>query len=210
MRSDSPNVRAPGRLRRRVGIAAACLVACAIVGAGTWATWRWMTYPDVPDVRSAQLDQVIGFMGTDDFNRMIERHRIEYALGVVDRLRGKSFEEILLLMMKQDPRRQHIAANMRATPGNEKVTSAMLGMFFDKFYELSGPKKTLYLTTIALAQQGEIGKHPERFGLPPPNQFQGDLKGFMSRQPVRVQAQMGQFLIDLKKHRERMGLKEPF
>ena len=49
-------------------------------------------------------------------------------------------------------------------------------------------------------------RHPERFGLPSADRFKNDMGRFFSHQPPRVQAQMGQFLIDLKKQRAKVFL----
>ena len=198
------------RIRRLLVLTLAVSLALAALGGSAYGVWRWATYPDVPDVKVASAEDAVAFMGTDDFNRMTESHRQRYAMAVVEKMRDKPLEELIAMMLKRDARRTAAAKNVRNLKGRDEIGGAMMRVFLDKFYEQPKVKRQGYLTMIAVAQQGQIGKNPERFGLPPADKLKKDWAKFMRKQPPRSQAQMGQFLIDLSKHREMMGLKEPF
>jgi hypothetical protein len=171
---------------------------------------RWATYPQVPDVASADLDSAISFIGTDDFNRMGNGHRLEYALAVVDRLGQASFADLAKLMFRRDENRARIASNIRGIEGHDQVGSRMFALFLEKYYDQSPAERQGALLIIAAAQQGQILRNPEAFGLPTADQFKQDFGRFVSRQPPRIQAMCGQFLIDLKQQRDSMGLRDPF
>src|SRR5687768_17415317 len=188
---------------------AATLVVAFVVLAG-WGVYRWATYPSAPDVATADLDTAINFMGSDDFNRLLERHRLRYAMAVVDRLSQSSFYDLSLMMMRWNERRSKIARNLRDIEGHDQLGSKVFAIFLEKFYAQSAAERTAALIVIAAAQQGQIMKHPGAFALPSIDEFKVDMGRFLSRQPPKVQAMCGQFLIDLKKQRDAMGLKDPF
>ncbi len=198
-------------MRRRI-LRIALLAAIALVaGGGIVGLWIWRHYPKAPDVGKVPLKDAIAFMGTGDFNRLFERHRRQFAMAIVNRLRERSFEELVTMMMDQSDidGRKRIADNLRKLPGHEEIGSRMFSIFLDKFYELPALSRAVYLTTFAIAQQGEMGKHPDRRLLPSPERFMKDLSNFLTRQPPHVQAQAGQFMLDLKQQRRRLGLKDP-
>jgi len=193
--------------RRRVIFATLALVA---IGAATYGAWLWVHYPTPPDVQKLSIDQALAFMSSDEFNRLRASQRKAFAIAVADKMREKSFGEILWMMSRNDPRREQRFKNLRAIPDHEDVGAAYVRVFLDRFYAEGALKRKVYLTTFAALQQTEIGKHPEQFGLPNAEQFKKDMGRFFSNQSPRVQAQMGQFLIDLKKQRSVLGLKDPF
>src|SRR5687767_12814527 len=82
------------------------------VGAAIWAGVWWVRYPNVPNVKTVSPDEAMAFIGTDDFNRMTERHRMRYALAATERLREKPFEELVAMMLKADPSRKQIQENL--------------------------------------------------------------------------------------------------
>jgi hypothetical protein len=190
------------------------LIACSLAGAGCalWAACAWHRYPKVPDVSAANVNDALAFVAGDDFNRMFQWHRRRFALATVDKLRQRSFDELVWMLL--DPgnkeQRTRIARNIRMLSDHEDIHNKVLAIFLDKFYELPKFKQTTYLTTFALAQRVEMARHPQDFGLPDSDQFKQDMARFISKQPPRVQAQFGQFLLDLKRHRQFLGLKDPF
>lgn len=198
------------RARRAIAWIAAGILAAILVTLLAWGVHRWWTYPQAPDVAAVDVNTAIDFMGTDAFNRMLERHRLAYALSVVDRLDQLSLTELMALMMRREANRAEIARNLRQIEGHEQIGARMFAMFLEKYYALKGAERQAALVAIALAQQGQIMQNPEQFGLPTAEQFRRDMTRFMSRQPPRVQAMCGQFLIDLKHQRDRMGLPDPF
>src|SRR5688572_9102843 len=101
------------------GRAAVVSLVVAFVGLCGWTVYRWATYPTAPDVATVDLDTAINFMGSDDFNRLLERHRLRYAMAVVDRLSQSSFGELSLMMMRWNERRAKIAKNLRDIDGSD-------------------------------------------------------------------------------------------
>ena len=188
------------------------LLLCALVLAGGWAGWRWATYPRYPDVATAPVEDSIAFMGSDEFNRMFEWHRRRFALAVAEKMREKTFAQILSMIMSRNPQHEQAGKNVRQLDRDARrdIADALTCVFLDKFFEEPAMKQKAYLTVFAYFQQTEIGRHPERVGLPSADEFKQGMARFISRQPPRVQGQMGQFLIDLRRQREILGLPAPY
>ena len=91
--NQSSDPRRPRRRRRRITRAILVLLLAAAVTSGAWGAWRWFTYPRAPDVRTADLSTVIGFMAGSDFNRMFRSSRVDYVRGVCDRLFGLGLQK---------------------------------------------------------------------------------------------------------------------
>ncbi len=200
----------PPPRRRSVGRLLGALVMLAVVALSGWGIFRWTTYPRIPDVNTIDLDSAISFMGSADFNRLLERHRLQYALAVVDRLGQAGFWQLLRMMATPDANRAQVAKNIRAVTGYDQIGAKMFAIFLEKYYALSPTERQAALLGIITIQQAQIANHPDEFKLPTADEFQRDMTRFMSRQPPRVQAMCGQFLIDLKRQRDAMGLKDPF
>jgi hypothetical protein len=198
-----PRWRKPLRVATRVLLIALAVVAC-------WGAWRWATYPSYPDAAAVPVEESIAFMGTDGFNRMFEWHRRRYALAVAEKMRENSFADILRMILERDPQREQAGRNVRALESRREIGDAFMRVFLDKFFEEPAMKQKAYLTVFAYLQQTEIAKDPERVGLPSADEFKQGMARFISRQPPRVQGQMGQFLIDLRRQREILGLPEPY
>ena len=170
----------------------------------------WIRYPRPPDIRKLSIDQVLAYMASDDFNNLRASQRRAFAIASAEKMRQKSFGEILWMMARPDPQREKRFANLRKIPDREEIGAAYIRVFLESFYREPPVKQKVYLGSFAVLQQTEIAHHPERFGLPSADRFKNDMGRFFSHQPPRVQAQMGQFLIDLKKQRTAMGMKDPF
>lgn len=195
---------------RRAKIATLALLAVIALTVGGYAVYRHATYPATPDLATADDRALRAFMASDEFNRLTEADRERVALAYVGRLRGKSFDQLFKLMLAPDPTRKQMAANIRKMSGREKIGSAFLAMFLDKFDALAGAQRAAVLTAMAFAQQGAIATRAEAFGLPSPDKFKRDLGRFLAHQPPRVQGQTGQMLIELKQQRQALGLPDPF
>jgi hypothetical protein len=176
----------------------------------TWGVWRWATYPQPPDVATADLDAMFDFIGSDEFNRMFEQHRLDYMSAVVDRLGQASFKDYLALMMRGSDQRAQITANVRSVKGYDQLGSKLFALFLEKYYAQSPAERKATLILLAYAQETYIARSPEEFDLPSIEEFKRDASRFMSRQPPRVQAMCSQFLLDLKAQRDALGLKDPF
>src|SRR5436190_10244431 len=122
---------------RRIRQALYLTLALASIAGGVWGVQRWRSYPKVPDVKTAKLDDALAFIGTEDFNRMFESHRRRYAIAVAERMREKSFGEILTIFIRNDPGREQRWRNLRAIPDHEKINDAYVRLFLDKFFEES-------------------------------------------------------------------------
>lgn len=200
----------PAPRQRSRGRAVAATLVVAFVALAGWGVYRWATYPVAPDVATVDLDTAVNFMGTDEFNRLLERHRLRYAMAVVDRLSQSSFYDLSMMMMRWNERRSKIAKNLRDIEGHDQLGSKVLAIFLEKFYAQSPAERKAALIFLAAAQQGQINQHPAAFRLPSIAEFKQDMGRFLHRQPPKTQAMFGQFLIDLKKQRDAMGLKDPF
>jgi len=177
------------------------------IGLG-WGIWRWATYPKAPDPRSSDFQTMYNFVAGKEFDRMFESDRRDYVLAMVQRLGEKPFEELVAMMMQRDPSRREVSEKIRKLPGHEQIEGAFLGVFLDKFYEMPQAKRTVYLMTFATLQNSRLADHPERLGLPSADRFKRDMTRFISRQSPKIQAKTGQFLIDLRRQRETLGLPE--
>lgn len=175
------------------------------VGLG-WGIWRWATYPKPPDPHHSDFQTMYNFVASKDFDRMFESDQQRYVLAMVERLRDKPFEELVAMGMQRDPSRKDVAAKIHRLPNNEQIDGAFLSVFLDKFYEMPEAKRTIYLMTFATFQNSRLADHPERLGLPSADRFKRDMTRFVSRQSPRIQAKTGQFLIDLRRQRETLGL----
>lgn len=206
--------------------ALAVTLTLGVLIAATWGTYRWATYPDVPDVAATDLNESIAFMGTDEFNRMFAGHRKRYAMSIVAELEKKPFEDLVRLMLERDGRKLFGAVrNFRDIPGREDIEDAFGRLFLGKFYEMPKIKRDMYLAMFVGAERmargsarpgaetgdkkadGQGGRPGRRGGTPSPDQFKAQWSKFANRQPPRVQAQTGQFLMDLRRQQEIMGVK---
>jgi len=175
------------------------------IGLG-WGIWRWATYPKAPDPSTSNFETMYNFVAGKDFDRMFESDRQAYVLAMVERLRDKPFEQLVAMAMKRDPNYRVVGKKIRDLSGHQQIEGAFLSVFLDKFYELPEAKRTIYLMTFATLQNSKLADHPERLGLPSADRFKRDMTRFLSRQSPKIQAKTGQFLIDLRRQRETMGL----
>ena len=208
----------------RVVLSVVCLGALA---AGVWGVVWWVRYPKAPDVAKVELTQALDFMGSDDFNRLSEAHRKRYAMQVIEKLREKPFKDLLALAMGSagNPRRRKAAENVNrlsSRDDKEALGAAALRVFLDKFYELSKNERENYLTLWALAEKaGGMGggrraggttrptTRPEpRF--PTAEEVEKGWSRFISHQPPKTAAQMGQLMNDMRRKREALGVKSPW
>lgn len=182
-------------------------VSLAIIGIACGTYW-WLTRPKMPGVRD--VDSAMQFMSTDDFNRYSESQRMKYAMDTIDKMRQMPYDELLRQLGRHDDQRTRMMTNLRKVNGHERFGAEMFALFLDRFWEQNPGKRTATLMSIALIQQGEFGKHPERYGLPTADQIKHEMDKFVTRQPLKTQAQCSQFMVELKRQREFMGLKDPF
>jgi hypothetical protein len=190
--------------RRGFIIVSVLVLTVAGAVAAYWYT-RQAPLPAMKDVHAG-----MDFMASDAYTRMSDQQRLGYAMKVVDGLRSLSYDEYLAVISRHDERQMRMYQNLRATPGHDKVSAAIFALFLDRFWEQNPGKRAATLTAIALIQQSEFGKHPERYGLPTHQQIKSEMNKFVTNQPVRTQAQCAQFMVELKRQREMMGLKDPF
>jgi hypothetical protein len=182
----------------------AMLLILALVRLGWW----WLRYPHAPNVKEAPLADCSAFMGSSEFNRMTHRDRTRFVMGTVDKLRDKSFSEIVALSMKGDPARKAAADNVKELTKDEQkqIGSAFLDLFLTKFYEQDASKRTAYLFGMVMMQKsGAAAATAKRLGLPTPEAFKKSLAGFVTDQPPHTQAELGQFMLDLSKEQRLLG-----
>lgn len=212
------------------------LLTLAVVTGGVWGAIAWARYPKVPDVAKADLNETIQFIGTDDFNRMTESHRKKYMLGLTDRLREKSFQDLLALMMNVGPKGRKAAENVNKMRDKEEIGSAFFRVFLDKFYELSASERETYLTMWVMAEKfggsGGGGGRRGMFGgrgaatrpttgpstrpassnnrqphLPTPAELEKGMTNFLSHQPPRAAAEVTELMNAMQRKRDALGVK---
>lgn len=180
--------------------------AAVLLALSPWAWWEYR-YPEVPDPGELSVQESIQFIASDDFNRMTETHRVEFTKEVIAHQKGRSFEELIAMMLDQSGRvvRERAADNIRGLRDPTQVTSPLIALYLEKFYELSPEKRMVYMTVFVLAQQGRFGSQPIEYHVPDASRFNQVLVKFVGREP-RTQALIAQFLLDFQAHRERLGL----
>jgi hypothetical protein len=185
--------------RRTYRWLALCLAVAALI-AGGWAFMR----PRAPDPNALSAKDAVAFLSTDDYSRLSEAERTRYARELAERMRREKFADILRVVMNLNPRMKTQWAGIRSLSedNKQKVRSAWLRMFLDKFYDLPPAERQAYLTMMALADRTGW-KNP---GIPSPQQFKNELSLFLTREPPGVQARMGQLMIDVSRTRTGLGL----
>lgn len=178
--------------------------------AGGIAIWSWATYPEPPDVASSDVSDSLAFMGSDEFNEMYQFHRRRYAMELVEKLREKSFDELIALVMSRNPAHRSVAKNLRASAFFEEVESALFNVMIDKFYEQPEAKRNVYLSVAVMMEGQAMNKRPSAFKIPSPDRLKKDLGQFMSRQPPNVQGKTARLIMDVRKQRQIMGMKDPW
>jgi hypothetical protein len=204
----------------RVILAIVCVTA---LGAGVWGLAWWARYPKVPNLAKVQLTEGIDFIGSDEFNRMTEAHRKRYTMAVIEKLREKPFKDLVSLMMGSagNPKRRKAAENVNrlsSRDDKEALGAAAMRVFLDKFYELPKGERESYLTLWALAEKaGGMGRRPggttrptTQPHFPTAEEVEKGWSRFISHQPPRTAAQMGQLMNDMRRKREALGVKSPW
>lgn len=184
-----------------------------VAAAAVWALVWWMRYPKVPDPATVELKQAMVFLTTEDFLRLTAADRKRYVKTVAARHNDVPLKDLVARMFDPQQRELNraIANNLRKVPEDEQLGAPFLELFLDKFYQLTPYERQQYLTTIALGQQAQFGKEGDSrmASLRDPDRFQTEMGRFMSRTTPQLQAKMGQFMLDLKRTRNIMGLKDP-
>lgn len=200
--------------RRKVVRIAIIAAGVVLVAAAAYGAWLWATYPSVPDVMTAELREAIFFIGSDDFPKMFESHKKRYVNGIVQRLRQMPLHEMVGMMMQgrggDMDRMRKVGQNWRSVRDREELEGNFLAMFLDKFYEQPEDERTTMLKMFINMQPEEARRQQERMGLPSIEQLKNGMARFMSRQPPKVQAKMSQLMLDMRRTRESMGLKDPW
>ena len=140
-------------MRRKLIRSAVLVAAMVVIAAGVWGGVWWARYPTVPDLARTDAADAIRFIGTDDFNRMTEAHRKRYAIAAAEKLRDKSFQDLVAMSMTPDPSYRRIAENMNRLKDRDAVGGAYMRVFLDKFFELPKDQREAYLTMWALAEK---------------------------------------------------------
>ena len=152
-----------GRVFSRRAVRPAAFSAVVLVlAAGVWGAVWWARYPKVPDLARTDFKDAMRFIGTDDFNRMTEAHRKRYAIATAEKLRQKSFRDLVEMSMTPDPGYRKVAENMNRLKDRDEVGGAYMRVFLDKFFELPKDQRETYLTMWALAEKlARSGQRPD-------------------------------------------------
>lgn len=183
-----------------------CLAALALLAGASWGVWRWVTYPEKPNLAAVSVDDAIAFIGTEDFGRLFESDRKQYCLDVVEKMREKSFPELVgMLSLGKGGDRRRAAANIRSLEEREVIEGAMLRLILDKFYEETPEKRAVYLTGLVMMDQAakQQGKGTK---IPSPDRLRKDMAKIIGRQSPQTVARFGQFLVDVEQQRRNLGL----
>ena len=211
--------------RRGVRIALLGLAVLLLAAAAWGAVW-WARYPRTPDVSKADPQEAMAFLGTDDFNRLTESHRKRYVLAVTERMREKSFPDLIAMMTAAatDPSARKAAENVNKLKDREEIGGAFMRVFLDKFFELPKDQRDQYLLMWALAEKlgrrpdggpatrpttGPAGDRPKRDPnrIPSPEQMEKGMANFLANQPPRTAAQMSELMNEMRKKREGLGIR---
>jgi len=177
-----------------------------------WLGWWWIRYPHVPNVKDAPMADCVAFMGGKDFNRMTHRDRMRFSLGVVDKLKDKSFADLVAMSLQRDDSRKAASENVRQLDKNEQeqIGSAFMTLFLTKFYQQDAAKRAAYLFGMVMMQKaGGADAAAKKYGLPSGDQLKKSLANFITNQPPQSQALLSQFMLDLGKQQRLLGAK-PF
>jgi len=149
-------------------------------------------------------------MASEDFNRMFESHRKQYALDLVEKLREKSFDELIALVLSRNPMHRELARNIRNSEFRDEVEGAVFSVMLDKFYEQPEAKRNVYLTMAVTMEGRAVSKRPGAFEIPSPDRLKKDMGGFMSKQSPSIQGKTARLLMDIRKQRKIMGMPDPW
>lgn len=171
---------------------------------------EYINYPSAPDPAKVEFRQALEYMGGEEFNRLYQSHRKQFAMTITDRLNEMEFADLLAFAMNPANRElmRKVGENMRNVEGHEEVGARMLSLFLEKFYQLPPQQRVGHLTMLALVPEGSRGPGGgggDR-GLPSLERFKESFTRFVTRQTPRTQAMAGQFMLDLRRQREILGL----
>src|SRR5690348_13104153 len=113
-------------MRRNLTRSAVIATTLIVVAAGVWGGVWWARYPKVPDLARTDAGDAIRFIGTDDFNRMTEAHRKRYAVAAAEKLRDKSFQDLVAMSMTPDPSYRRVAENMNRLKDRDAIGGAFM------------------------------------------------------------------------------------
>jgi hypothetical protein len=182
----------------------------AVVGilATALAVWIYVTYPKAPDVAKADINDSLDFMGSEDFKRMFEFDQRKYALALVEKLREKSFDELIGMMLSRNPAHREIGRNLRDSEFRHEVEAALANVLLDEFYEQPEGKRNYYLTlAMTMEQQSGKGKTPPGgIKIPSAEKFKDSFGEFLTRQPPNVQGKAARLIMDIRRHRKAFGM----
>lgn len=118
-----------------------------------WAAIAWARYPKTPNVKSVDVREAIAFIGTDDFNKLTESHRRKYCLAIADRLKEKTFPELLELAIAPGGDRRAMQRNIEKLKDKDEIGGAFMRVGLDKFFELSKEQRDSYFFMWAMAEK---------------------------------------------------------
>jgi hypothetical protein len=100
---------------RIVRAAAVGLVALGLWGAGYW--WFVVRWQPPPSIFDAPVDDILGYLAMDDFNKLSLKERMDYLIAFADRFRGMAQGESALmagfLAGLTGPTREQLTQNAR-------------------------------------------------------------------------------------------------
>jgi hypothetical protein len=210
--TGQPMTTSSPKQRSRLAVAFRRTLMVVLAIAVAWLGWWWIRYPHVPNVKEAPMADCVAFMGGKDFNRMTHHDRVRFSLGVVDKLKDKSFSDLVAMSMQRDDARKAAAENVRQLDKSEQeqIGSAFMTLFLAKFYQQDAAKRAAYLFGMVMMQKAGGGDAAAKnHGLPSVDQFKKSLANFITNQPPQSQALLSQFMLDIGKEQRLLGAK-PF
>ena len=196
--------------RRNRNILLSIMAAAALAGGTSFLLLQWDRSPLPPDITKMDLKAAMAFEATDDFNKLSEKRRREFAEAVFNRLRELPFEDMVSIAL--DPNnvamQKKRIANLRKLSNYNQLKSQYVAEFLQKFYKLPPFKRGVYLTMLAYYQELERVVDPAKFKMPEAGEFHADAMKLFENQPPVMKSYAMQFWMDLTTHRKRLGLKE--
>ena len=196
-------------MQRKVINAVLILVLVSGLTAGTWALRNWYRNRLAPDVRKVATTQAVNFMASADFNRLTESRRKQYVMDLIEQMGRKTFAELLGMMISGDDQQKQAAKNVQqlSRADRDEIGSRFMQMFLTKFYEQDAKHRADCLSMMVMAgASGRGAARAKEYNLPSPDNLKNDLAKFVTNQPPHAQAQLSQFMLDLSKQQEALGV----
>jgi hypothetical protein len=183
----------------------------ALLLLSAYAARIWLLYPKPPDINKALLSECLIFASGDEFNRMFESHRRQYANALYARIAKLPLLEIGHLIL-DDATRWRILKfqqNLRRLPNSSAIEDHFYCLCLDRFYALPPLGQRAIILATALMIEQPMRSNPNWTNRPTDDQVATHLLRYVQNYPPHYQALACKFALDVRKQRESLGLNDP-